>query len=125
MFSESDYKPPCDHCEYQNCSFCEYSYLLNKKIPKLQEELSHANFTIDNELKPRLVEENRSYDLWATTDRACEWCEVFDIKVNELINMFDEDFDFSQFNFDDDDITSKIGKLIYEEKLMKGKNKNE
>ena len=78
MFSENDYKPPCVHCEYQNCSFCEYSYLLNKKIPKLQEELSHANFTIDNELKPRLVEENRSYDLWATTDRACEWCEVFD-----------------------------------------------
>ena len=62
--------------------------------------------------------------MWATTDRACEWCEVFDIKVNELINMFDEDFNFSEFDFDGDDIISKIGKLIYKEKF-KGENENE
>lgn len=62
--------------------------------------------------------------MWATTDRAGEWCEVFDIKVNELINMFDEDFNFSEFDFDGDDIISKIGKLIYKEKF-KGENENE
>jgi len=28
--------------------------------------------------------------------------------------MFEEDFDWSQFDFDGDDITSKVAKLIYE-----------
>ena len=38
--------------------------------------------------------------------------------------MFDEDFNFSEFDFDGDDIISKIGKLIYKEKF-KGENENE
>ena len=50
-------------------------------------------------------------------DRACEYCEIFDIKVNELINVFDETFDFSEFDFNGDDIISKIGKLIYKGKF--------
>ena len=49
-----------------------------------------------------------------TTDRSAEWCDAFDCRVNELIDMFDDDFDFSVFDFDGDDIVSKVAKLIYE-----------
>lgn len=87
MFLENEYKSSCAYCTYINCSFCEYRYLRNEKIPELEEKLSRAK------------------------------CESFDIKANELINMFDEDFNFSEFDFDGDDIISKIGKLIYKEKF--------
>ena len=50
--------------------------------------------------------------------RSAEWCDVFDCRVNELIDMFDDDFDFSVFDFSGDDITSKIATLIYESKLQ-------
>lgn len=33
--------------------------------------------------------------------------------------MFDEDFDFSVFDFSGDDIVSKVATLIYESKLKK------
>ena len=41
-------------------------------------------------------------------------------RVNELIDMFDDNFDFSAFDFSGDDIVSKIASIIYESKLKGG-----
>ena len=108
-----DYWSPCSDCKDGYCSSC----LLRKYREDFEREKdrrSSAEFRIENELEPRIKQERRSYDFYVTTDRSAEWCDAFDCRVNELIDMFDDDFDFSVFDFDGDDIVSKVAKLIYE-----------
>ena len=107
------YYSPCDECKDCYCSSCV--------IHKYQEDLNaerdrrtSAEWRIERELEPRIKAEGAAYDRWVSTDRAYEWCDTFDFRVNELIEMFEEDFDFSQFDFDGDDIVSRVSKLIYE-----------
>ena len=107
------YYSPCNDCKTENC----YSCLLSKYKQDLNKEIDRrmsAEARIENELIPRIKEEERGYDRWVLTDRSLEWCDTFDFRVNELVEMFEEDFDFSQFDFDGDDIVSKVAKLIYE-----------
>ena len=108
-----DYYSPCDECKDKYCFSCvihKYQEDLNSE----RDKRSSAEFRIENELEPRIKAEKRAYDRYVTTDRCAEWCDCFDFRVNELIDMFDEDFDFSVFDFDGDDIVSKVAKLIYE-----------
>ena len=107
------YYSPCETCKADNCYSCT--------LVKYQEELqlerdkrTSAERRIEQELEPRIKAEERAYDRWVLTDRAAEWCDTFDYRVNELVEMFEEDFDWSQFDFDGDDIMSKVAKLIYE-----------
>lgn len=107
------YYSPCGECKDQYCFSCV--------IHKYQEDLNaerdrrtSAEWRIERELEPRIKAEGAAYDRWVSTDRAYEWCDTFDFRVNELIEMFEEDFDFSQFDFDGDDIVSRVSKLIYE-----------
>lgn len=107
-----DYWSPCSDCKDGYCSSC----LLRKYREDLEREKDKRNsaeFRIENELVPRIKQEQRSYDFYVTTDRSAEWCDAFDYHVNELVDMFDDDFDFSAFDFDGDDIVSKVAKLIY------------
>lgn len=111
------YWSPCSECKDSYCSSC----LLRKykeDFEKEKDKRTSAEFRIENELEPRIKAEQRSYDFYITTDRSAEWCDAFDCRVNELIDMFDDDFDFSVFDFSGDDITSKIATLIYESKLQ-------
>ena len=106
------YYTPCDECRTECC----YSCILNKYKQDLNKEIDRRRFAesrIENELIPRIKEEERGYDRWVLTDRSAEWCDTFDFHVNELVDMFEEDFDWYQFDFDGDDITSKVAKLIY------------
>lgn len=106
------YYTPCDECRTEYC----YSCLLNKYKSDLNKEIDRrmsAESRIQNELIPRIKEEERAYDRWVLTDRSVEWCDTFDFRVNELVEMFEEDFDWSQFDFDGDDMTSRVAKLIY------------
>lgn len=108
-----DYWSPCSKCKDGYCSSC----LLRKyreDYEKEKDKRSSAEFRIENELIPRIKAEERAYDNYVTTDRSFEWFDTFDYYVNELIDMFDEDFDFDSFDFDGDDIVSRVGKLIYE-----------
>lgn len=114
-----DYWSPCGKCKDGYCRSC----LLRKFREDLEREKDKrisAEFRIENELEPRIKEEKRAYDFYITTDRSAEWCDVFDCRVNELVDMFDDDFDFSVFDFDGDDIVSKVGKLIYENRGDRG-----
>lgn len=114
-----DYWSPCSECKDGYCSSC----LLRKyreDYEKEKEKRTSAEFRIENELEPRIKAEERAYDSYVTTDRSAEWCDCFDCRVNELIDMFDEDFDFSVFDFSGDDIVSKVATLIYESKLKGG-----
>ena len=107
------YYSPCQECKDEYCSSC----LMQKYKKDLQNERDKrcsAEFRIENELEPRIKAEERAYDRYVTTDRSAEWCDAFDFHVNELVDMFDEDFDFSVFDFDGDDVVSKVAKLIYE-----------
>jgi hypothetical protein len=107
-----DYWSPCSDCKDGYCSSC----LLRKYREDLERERdkrSSAEFRIENELVPRIKAEERAYDFYVSTDRSAEWCDAFDYHVNELVDMFDDDFDFSAFDFDGDDIVSKVAKLIY------------
>ena len=107
------YYSPCSECEDQCC----YSCVIHKYQEDLNAERDRrasAEWRIERELEPRIKEEERGYDRWVTTDRSLEWCDTFDFRVNELVEMFEEDFDFSQFDFDGDDIVSKVAKQIYE-----------
>ena len=106
---------------YSPCSECEDCYCYSCVIHKYQEDLNKerdrrtsAEWRIERELEPRIKAEERGYDRWVLTDRSFEWFDTFDLRVNELIEMFEEDFDFSQFDFDGDDIVSRVAKLIYE-----------
>lgn len=114
-----DYWSPCSECKDCYCSSC----LLRKyreDYEKEKEKRNSAEFRIENELEPRIKAEERAYDSYVTTDRSAEWCDCFDCRVNELIDMFDDDFDFSVFDFDGDDVVSKIAKIIYQSKLKGG-----
>ena len=114
-----DYWSPCSQCKDGYC----YSCLLKKYKEDFEGEKDKrisAEFRIENELKPRIKAEERAYDFYVTTDRSAEWCDAFDCRVNELIDMFDDDFDFSEFDFSGDDIVSKVANLIYESKLKGG-----
>lgn len=107
------YYSPCEKCKENSC----YSCILSKYKEDLQKERdgrTSAEFRIENELEPRIKQEERAYDRWVSTDRAYEWCDAFDYQVNVLVEMFEEDFDWSQFDFDGDDIMSRVAKLIYE-----------
>lgn len=107
------YYTPCDECTTENC----YSCILNKYKSDLNKEIDRrmsAEYRIENELIPRIKEEEKGYDRWVLTDRSLEWCDAFYFRVNELVEMFEEDFDWSQFDFDGDDIASKVAKLILE-----------
>jgi hypothetical protein len=108
-----DYYSPCDNCKDRYCFSCvihKYQEDLNSE----RDKRSSAEFRIENELEPRIKAEKNSYDCYVATDRSVEWCDCFDFRVNELVDMFDENFDFSVFDFDGDDITSKVARLIYE-----------
>lgn len=114
-----DYWSPCSECKDGYCSSC----LLRKyreDFEKEQEKRTSAEFRIENELEPRIKAEERAYDSYVTTDKSAEWCDCFDCRVNELIDMFDDDFDFFVFDFDGDDIVSKIAKIIYQSKQKGG-----
>jgi hypothetical protein len=105
------YYSPCDDCRTEYC----YSCLLSKYKQDLNNEIDrrmYAEARIENELIPRIKDEERSYDRWVLTDRSLEWCDTFDFRVNELVEMFEEDFDWSLFDFDGDDITSQVAKLV-------------
>jgi hypothetical protein len=107
-----DYWLPCSDCKDEYCSSC----LLRKYRDDYERERIarvRAEFRIEHELEPRIKQEKRAYDFYVTTDRSAEWCDTFDCRVNELVDMFDDDFDFSAFDFDGDDIVSKVAKLIY------------
>jgi len=107
------YYSPCEECIADRCYSCTLSKY-KEDLQKERERRTSAEFRIENELEPRLKQEGAAYDRWVTTDRAYEWCDTFDFYVNELVEMFEEDFDFSQFDFDGDDITDRVAKLIYE-----------
>ncbi len=112
------YRSPCTKCKTGfSCSVCA----LQKYKKEWESELAQrrsAEFKIETELVPRIKAERSSYDRWATTDKSAEWCDSFDYQVDQLLNMFDEDF-ISQLDFDGDDIASKIARLIIEEKERK------
>lgn len=114
----NSYWSPCGDCKDNYCCSCVIRKYQNDLVGERQKRES-AEFRIEQELEPRIKEEKRGYDLYVTTDRSVEWCNSFDCRVNELVDMFDENFDFSTFDFDGDDIVSKVGKLIYE--YSKGK----
>lgn len=114
----NSYWSPCGDCKDNYCYSCVIRKYQNDLVSERQKRES-AEFRIEQELEPRIKEEKRGYDLYVTTDRSAEWCDSFDCRVNELVDMFDENFDFSTFDFDGDDIVSKVGKLIYE--YSKGK----
>lgn len=107
-----DYWSPCSGCKDGYCSSC----LLRKyreDYERERDKRNSAEFRIENELVPRIKAEERAYDNYVSTDRSFEWFDAFDYHVNELVDMFDEDFDFDTFDFDGDDIVSKVAKLIY------------
>lgn len=107
------YYSPCEECRANSCYSCTLSKY-KEDLQKEKERRATAEFRIENELEPRLKQEGAAYDRWVSTDRAYEWCDTFDFRVNELVEMFEEDFDWSQFDFDGDDIMSRVAKLIYE-----------
>lgn len=107
------YQSPCEKCKDRYCSSCLFTKY-REDLDKEREKRASAEFRIENELEPRIKTEKRAYDTYVSTDRSAEWCDVFDCRVNELVNMFDEGFDFSAFDFNGEDITSKVAKLIYE-----------
>lgn len=111
----NSYWSPCGECRDGYCSSC----LLSKYREDLEREKEtrvSAELRIENELEPRIKAEEQSYDRYVTTDRGAEWCDAFDYRANELVNMFEDDLDFSTFDFSGEDIISKVGKLIYEYK---------
>ena len=109
------YYSPCEKCNEDRC----YSCTLSKYKDDLQKERDKrisAEFRIEKELETRLKQECAAYDRWVATDRAYEWCEAFEYQVDVLVEMFEEDFDWSQFDFDGDDLASKVAKLILQHK---------
>lgn len=107
------YWVPCTDCKDNYCSSCLFRKYEEDLVIEQDKRIA-AEFRIENELEPRIKQERRSYDYYVTTDRSAEWCDAFDYRVNELVDMFDDDFDFSVFDFDGDDIVSKVAKLIYD-----------
>jgi hypothetical protein len=107
------YYSPCEECKADRCYSCTLSKY-KEDLEKERDRRTSAEFRIESELEPRIKQEERAYDRWVSTDRSFEWCDTFDFYVNTLVEMFEEDFDFSQFDFDGDDITDKVAKLIYE-----------
>ena len=108
------YYSPCSECKDCYCSSCvihKYQEDLNKE----RDRRTSAEWRIERELEPRIKAEERAYDRYILTDRSAEWCDAFDCKVNELVEMFEEDFDWSQFDFDGCDIVSRVAKLIYDD----------
>lgn len=109
----NSYWSPCGDCKDNYCYSCVIGKYQNELADEKQKRQS-AEFRIEQELEPRIKEEKRGYDLYVTTDRCAEWCDSFNCRVNELVDMFNENLDFSTFDFDGNDIVSKVGKLIYE-----------
>lgn len=105
------YYSPCEECKADNCYSCTLIKYQEELLLEKEKRIS-TEFRIENELEPRLKQEGAAYDRWVSTDRAYEWCEAFDYQVGVLVDMFEEDFDWSQFDFDGDDITDKIAKLV-------------
>ena len=114
----NSYWLPCTDCKDAYCSSCYFRKCEEDLVSEKDKRVA-AEFRIENELKPRIKAEERAYDFYVTTDRSAEWCDAFDCRVNELVDMFDEDFDFDAFDFDGDDIVSKVAKLIYESRENK------
>lgn len=107
------YWAPCGDCKDQYCSSCVLTKY-QKDLDEERDKRTSAEFLIEKELEPRINAERMSYDAWATSDNIAEWCDAFDFKIKELVEMFDENFNFSEFDFDGEDIVSRVGKLIYE-----------
>lgn len=85
---------------------------LNKELQKEQDIKRSYEFRIETELEPRIRREKAAYDAWITTDRAAEASECFGDKVDELIEMVEDNPDYFVWESSEGDIYEMILCLI-------------
>lgn len=85
---------------------------LNKELKKEQDVRRSYEFRIETELEPRIRREKASYDAWVTTDKAAEASEHFGDKVDDLIEMVEENPDYFIWESSSGDIYEMILCLI-------------
>lgn len=112
---------------YSPCSDCKDGYCSSCVIHKYQEDLSSerdkrvsAEWRIERELEPRIKAEERAYDMWLAEDTGARECECFCDKLDELINMVEDDEKYFDWESEDGDLYERVLCLI--KKYLKENN---
>ena len=86
----------------------EENRLLKEENQKLFFKNESLDFRIRNELEPRLKREANSYDAWVSYDKSAEVCEIFENKVEELVDMVKENPAYFAFENADGDVVERV-----------------
>lgn len=112
---------------YSPCSECKDGYCSSCIIHKYQEDLSFerdkrtsAEWRIERELEPRIKAEERAYDMWLAEDTGARECECFCDKLDELIQMVEDDEKYFDWESEDGDLYEGVLCLI--KKYLKEKD---
>ena len=86
---------------------------LKQENRKLQEDKDNAEFRIRTELEPRIKQEERSYDSWATQQTGEAECHHFEKLVDEICDFADSEYaECFEWEEDDGDLYQMILFLV-------------
>ena len=85
---------------------------LSEKLRLAEQDKEHLSFRIKNELEPRIKAEERAYDAYVLTDHAAEAADSFCGKVDELVEMVQDNDNYFVWDDSDGDLYEKVLSLI-------------
>ena len=107
------YYSPCSKCKDKSC----YSCVIQKYQKDLKSEKNKrtsAEWRIEHELEPRIKTERISYDFWLTEDTGAREFEKFCNKLDELVDLVEDNETCFEWDDKDGDLYEKVLDLIKE-----------
>ena len=101
-----------EELKYKIRELKEENAKLSDKLRLAEQDKEHLSFRIKNELEPRIKAEERAYDAYVLTDHAAEAADSFCGKVDELIEMVQDNDNYFVWDDSDGDLYEKILSLI-------------
>lgn len=101
------YYSPCSQCKDKSC----YSCVIQKYQEDLKSERDKrisSEWRIEHELEPRIKAEKTSYDFWLKEDTGARECEEFCNKLDELVNMVENNEVCFEWDNKDGDLYEKF-----------------
>lgn len=108
-----NYYSPCSECKDKSC----YSCVIQKYQEDLKSEKDKrisSEWHIEHELEPRIKAEKTSYDFWLKEDTGARECEEFCNKLDELVDIVEDNEECFEWDDMDGDLYEKVLDLIKE-----------
>lgn len=101
-----------EELKYKIRELKEENAKLSEKLRLAEQYKEHLSFRIKNELEPRIKAEERAYDAYVLTDHAAEAADSFCDKVDELVEMVQDNDNYFVWDDSDGDLYEKVLSLI-------------